>query len=509
MKTMKKYPYLLLAALGLASCGSYHVPPFGTSGNWNLVDNMVINSDMAVDFGGNGILANAGNGEYDLHFITSQDGFNAYDPKCAKYITDVLKQIPLKIDSVEVILADQYLILSTNATSAWEPDYVRRADGAILTVQANPVQSLRQPHDELWRNLIINKSKHQIIVVDRLIRNNRHYAIVYVLQSESKSSPLVRNIQFDITGERNIQSTGTMLESLMDKSIDAWQNEVQVMSYDDYIMRADSCFMRGDYVGASNAFGNAFGMKTKIQGTHLYNGACAAAMAGLSDVAFERLNMRLMKDKNWYVDDPNRDSDLKNLHSDVRWKTYCDTIIARRDRAEAAFDMPLRRRLQEIGRSDQDVRYEFLAAYNAHPRNQALVDSLIAQMQRVDSINQCAISEILDTRGFVGRDKVGDASAVYWLVIQHAPVEMQKKYFSLFVDAMERGDLARSQVAMMDDRIALHEGRPQKYGSQIVENDKGERVIYQLLDPAQVDQWRKAMDLPPLADYKKQMGVKE
>ena len=192
----------------------------------------------------------------------------------------------------------------------------------------------------------------------------------------------------------------------------------------------------------------------------------------------------------------------------MRWKTYCDTVIARRDRAEAAFDMPLRRRLQEIGRSDQDVRYEFLAAYNAHPRNQALVDSLIAQMQRVDSINLCAISEILDTRGFVGRDKVGDASAVYWLVIQHAPVEMQKKYFPLFVVAMERGDLARSQVAMMDDRIALHEGRPQKYGSQIVENDKGQRVIYQLLDPAQVDQWRKAMDLPPLADYKKQMGVK-
>ena len=66
---------------------------------------MVINSDMAVNFGGNGIMANAGNGEYDLHFITSQDGFNAYDPKCAKYITDVLKQIPLKIDSVEVILS--------------------------------------------------------------------------------------------------------------------------------------------------------------------------------------------------------------------------------------------------------------------------------------------------------------------------------------------------------------------------------------------------------------------
>ncbi len=493
----------------LASCGRYQLPSFGSSSDWELIDNMVINSDMAVNFGGNDILANASNGDYDLHFITSKEGFNAYDPKCAKYLADVVKQIPLKIDSIEVILADQYLILSTNANSAWEPDYVRRADGAILTVQANPVQSLVQPQDELWRNLIINKSKHQIIVVDRLIKNNRHYAIAYVLQSESKSSPLSRNIQYDITSARNIQSTGTMLEALISKSVDAMVVEVTAMSYNDYIMQADSCFMRGNYAESSNAFAEAFKIKDAIQGTHLYNGACAAAMAGLNDVAFERLNMRLNSDRNWYVDDPNRDSDLSSLHSDVRWKTYCDTIIARRDRIEASFDKPLQRRLQEIGRSDQEVRYEFLAAYNAQPRNQALVDSLVAQMQRVDSINQCAISEILDTRGFAGRDKVGDASAVYWLVIQHAPVEMQKKYFPLFVEAMERGDLARSQVAMMDDRIAMFEGRPQKYGSQIVENDRGERVIYQLLDPAQVDVWRKAMDLNPLSEYMKQMGVEK
>lgn len=506
---MKKYFYILLIAFGLASCGSYRMPPFGTSGKWELVDNMVISSDMAVNFGGNDILANASNGEYDLHFITSQEGFNAYDPKCARYLADVVKHIPMKIDSTQVILADQYLILSTNATRAWEPDYVRRADGAILTVEANPVENLVQPQDELWRNLIVNKPKHQIIVVDRIIKNNKHYAIVYVLQSESKSSPLSRNIQYDITSARNIQSTGTMLEALMHKSIEALVTEVSVMSYNDYIMQADSCFMQGDYVGASNAFGHAFKMKSKIQGMHLYNGACAAAMAGLSDVAFERLNMRLSSDSNWYIDDPNADSDLSSLHNDSRWKTYCDTIIARRDRIEAAFDKPLQHRLQEIGRSDQEVRYEFLTAYNAQPRNQALVDSLIAKMQCVDSINQEAIGQILDTRGFAGRDMVGSASMVYWLVIQHAPVEMQKKYFPLFVEAMERGDMERSQVAMMDDRIAMHEGRPQKYGSQIVENEQGKRVIYQLLDPTQVDQWRKAMDLPPLADYMKQMGVEQ
>ena len=55
---------------------------------------------------------------------------------------------------------------------------------------------------------------------------------------------------------------------------------------------------------------------------------------------------------------------------------------------------------------------------------------------------------------------------------------------------------------MMDDRIAMFEGRPQKYGSQIVDGH-----LYPLQDPAQVDRWRQEMGMPPLADYLKQMGI--
>ena len=55
---------------------------------------------------------------------------------------------------------------------------------------------------------------------------------------------------------------------------------------------------------------------------------------------------------------------------------------------------------------------------------------------------------------------------------------------------------------MMDDRIAMFEGRPQKYGSQIVEGR-----LYRLLDPEKVDMWRSEMDMQPLDDYLRQMGA--
>ena len=106
------------------------------------------------------------------------------------------------------------------------------------------------------------------------------------------------------------------------------------LSYEEYIMIADSCYTNGDYEGASNAFEKAFGKVNEIQGHHLYKGACAAARAGLVDVAFERLFSLLEKAPNWCVDDPNRDQDLAILHKFVQWKNFCDIVTARRNRSE-------------------------------------------------------------------------------------------------------------------------------------------------------------------------------
>ena len=219
---MRRHIHYWVLLLCLTSCAKYQMPSFGTGTGWTLQGNTVANRYLQVDFGGDDILANASDGSYDLHFVTSQEGFNADDSKCTGYLTDVIKHIPLKMDSIDVIFADQFLILSPNVINAWEPDYVRRADGGILTVQAHPVESLVQPHDQLWRNLVVNKAKRQITVVDRLVKNGRHYAIVYVLQSESKSSPYAINYQFDITDPRNMQSIGTQLEALMKTSVNAF-----------------------------------------------------------------------------------------------------------------------------------------------------------------------------------------------------------------------------------------------------------------------------------------------
>lgn len=278
--------------------------------------------------------------------------------------------------------------------------------------------------------------------------------------------------------------------------------------YDTYIWKADSLFMCGEFAQSSTMFDKAFQTGQNIDGRHLYNAACVAALAGNKEVAFKRLFARMKKEPDWYAEAIESDEDLTSLHGDARWKAMIDSFSVRQERIERNYDKPLRKRLQQLGKADQDIRQQWAVAYHAQPRNQAKVDSLLREMQRIDSLNQKEICDILDQRGFVGRQVVGEACAVFWLIIQHASIELQQKYLPQFQQAAARGDIVPSHVAMMEDRINAFGGKPQKYGSQFYEDKYGVKRLYPLLDPEKVEEWRKEVGMEPLADYLRKYGVR-
>ena len=278
--------------------------------------------------------------------------------------------------------------------------------------------------------------------------------------------------------------------------------------YHTYIQKADSLFFRGEFAQSSAMFEKAFQTGQNIDGKDLYNAACAAARAGESDVAFCRLWARMEKEPDWYS--RGGDEDLAPLHGDTRWQAFTDSMNVRRKRVEERYtDQELRQRLQRIGEADQSIRQKWFLANQEKPRDQQKMDGILHEMQRTDSLNQMEICDILDKRGFVGSEAVGEDCNVFWAVIQHAPVETERKYLPLFQRAAARGDIAQWQVAMLEDRIAMFEGRPQKYGSQLVVAADGTQTVYQLLNPKKVDEWRREKGMGPLADYLKSMGAKK
>lgn len=277
--------------------------------------------------------------------------------------------------------------------------------------------------------------------------------------------------------------------------------------YAELTMQADSLFWEGEYEASSQAFGEALKLVEYIQPNHLYNGACAAALAGDTETAFQRLFDRLERQQDWYSDNLQNDEDLFSLHNDERWNALTDSMMVRKRRIEANFDKPLRRKLLMIEKTDQEVRMVYLSIHNSVPHDSIAEAEAIKEMQRVDRINQEQICKILDSRGLVGKDKVGNAVGVFWTIIQHSDLATQKKYLPLFQEGAKKGDITQEGVAMLEDRINMFDGKPQRYGSQLTDDGKGGWIVYQLLDASKVDEWRQEMGMEPLADYLKKMNA--
>lgn len=195
------------------------------------------------------------------------------------------------------------------------------------------------------------------------------------------------------------------------------------------------------------------------------------------------------------------------MHNDPRWQPLCDTVTARQARIEKDYDHALISRLNAIQQRDQQPRHAYLFALQTTPENRPLLDSLIREMQAADSINILEIKDILTTYGFPQKSKVGTANTTIWMIIQHSDniPAFQRECLPMLTQAALQGEIDKWQVAMLEDRIALSEGRPQKYGSQIVTNEAGKQVIYTLLDPEQVDRWRAEAGMEPLQTYATRM----
>lgn len=117
-------------------------------------------------------------------------------------------------------------------------------------------------------------------------------------------------------------------------------------------------------------------------------------------------------------------------------------------------------------------------------------------------INVLKITRILDKYGWLGRDIIGkEGNTTLFLVIQHADLKTQEKYMPMMREAVKKHQASGAAFAMLEDRIALREGRKQIYGSQIETGTDGIMSLSPLEDPDNVDKRREEVGLGPIAEY--------
>jgi hypothetical protein len=73
--------------------------------------------------------------------------------------------------------------------------------------------------------------------------------------------------------------------------------------------------------------------------------------------------------------------------------------------------------------------------------------------------------------------------------------------------SVKDGESQAYDLAMLQDRVLMRQGKKQIYGSQVVFNKTGEPVFYPIEDERNVNARRKKVGLEPLEEYAKFFGI--
>jgi hypothetical protein len=125
-----------------------------------------------------------------------------------------------------------------------------------------------------------------------------------------------------------------------------------------------------------------------------------------------------------------------------------------------------------------------------------------------DGENLPWLRQVIADVGWPGKSLVGeDGAQAAWLLAQHADRDpaFQRRCLDLLTGAVQDGEATISQQAYLTDRVLLHEGKPQEYGTQAIARD-GRYEPRNLRDPGNVDQRRASAGLSPLAGYLARMA---
>lgn len=274
--------------------------------------------------------------------------------------------------------------------------------------------------------------------------------------------------------------------------------------YSKFVKKGDSLYKLNDYKKSADAYSEAFKRNNwKATPGDRYNAACIWALANQPDSAFFHLNRIVEKANYSNYDHIKTDTDLNSLHNDKRWNPLLEGVLKNKEKAEANINKPLARKLDSIYNEDQTYRHEVIELQKKYGQKSKEVSSLWEKIEKIDSLNHIKVTTILDKYGWLGTDVVGQkGNSALFLVIQHSDLKTQEKYLPMMKDAVKNGKANGQNLALLEDRILIRNGKKQIYGSQIgTHPETNESYVLPLENPDEVDNRRASVGLSSLEDY--------
>ncbi|MDX9909157.1 MAG: hypothetical protein RBS23_06820 [Mariniphaga sp.] len=158
-------------------------------------------------------------------------------------------------------------------------------------------------------------------------------------------------------------------------------------------------------------------------------------------------------------------------------------------------DLAIAMEVREMFKKDQYIRGYSIQAIKLK-KNKHIIDSIDYVAQIIDSINVKKLIRIMDEVGYPGTNIVsGECRDDAFFIIQHASLEIQKKYLPDIIDAVENNQVSGITVAFLIDRILISDGKKQLYGTQYFLKDDGIQELAPVEDPVNLEKRRKEIGL--------------
>lgn len=169
----------------------------------------------------------------------------------------------------------------------------------------------------------------------------------------------------------------------------------------------------------------------------------------------------------------------------------------------------LKKILNKVFEDDQKYRRNSKELLDKYGQNSEKMKNILEEMAELDKLNLERVEVILKQYGWLSEDIVGyKESEAIFLVIQHASLDTQIKYFPIMEEAVKLGNARKCDLAMLQDRILVKQGKKQIYGTQLIyDEEAGHYKVEPLVYPEKVDERRANMDLPPMNEYLNDYGL--
>ncbi len=179
----------------------------------------------------------------------------------------------------------------------------------------------------------------------------------------------------------------------------------------------------------------------------------------------------------------------------------------KRRQAEAPPPLDDQERFLRMYRLDQIGREAMLKIdLSALPPDQerAANRAMWQAQEEADDANLNTLLAMLPPEGWFLKSRYGEGpSQTAFLIIQHSNLEQWRRFVPVLEPLVAAGEVDGAQFGLMYDRLAVNEGRPQRYGTQVTCKSGRWVVDYDNLeDPANADRRRAEAGFPhTLAQY--------